>query len=146
MKPPPFRYTAPRTVDEAVAALAEAGPDAKVLAGGQSLVPLLNMRLVTPSTLVDVNGVADLDVVTVDDDAVTVGATVRHRALERHAGAVAAIPLLHQALALVAHPVIRNRGTVVGSLVHADPAAELPPCWRCWVATSPWSARTDAAT
>lgn len=126
MKPPPFRYAAPRTVDEAVAALAEAGPDAKVLAGGQSLVPLLNMRLVTPSVLVDVNGVEDLDVVTVDDDAVTVGATVRHRALERHGGAVAAIPLLRQALALVAHPVIRNRGTVVGSLVHADPAAELP--------------------
>lgn len=126
MKPPPFRYVAPRTVDDAVAALAEAGAGGKVLAGGQSLVPLLNMRLVTPSTIVDVNGVAGLDGIDVDDDAVVVGATVRHRGLERHESAVAALPLLRQALELVAHPVIRNRGTVVGSLVHADPAAELP--------------------
>lgn len=126
MKPPPFRYVAPRTVDEAVAALADAGVGGKVLAGGQSLVPLLNMRLVAPSIIVDVNGIAGLDTIEVDDDAVVVGATVRHRDLERHGSAVAALPLVRQALELVAHPVIRNRGTVVGSLVHADPAAELP--------------------
>ncbi len=126
VKPPPFRYVAPRTVDEAVTALADAGVGGKVLAGGQSLVPLLNMRLVAPSTIVDINGVAGLDAIEVDDDAVVVGATVRHRELERHPSAVDALPVLRQALVLVAHPVIRNRGTVVGSLVHADPAAELP--------------------
>ncbi len=126
VKPAPFRYVAPRTVADAVAALAEAGPGGKVLAGGQSLVPLLNMRLVAPSVLVDVNGVDGLGGVEVDDHAVVVGATVRQRTLERHGDAVAAVPLLARALSLVAHPVIRNRGTVVGSLVHADPAAELP--------------------
>lgn len=126
MKPPPLQHVAPRTVDEALAALADAGSGGKVLAGGQSLVPLLNMRLVTPTMLVDVNGVAELDTIEVTEHAVVVGATVRHRQLERHAGAAAALPVLRQALAHVAHPVIRNRGTVVGSLVHADPAAELP--------------------
>lgn len=126
MKPPPFRYRAPSTVDEAVAALAEAGDTGKVLAGGQSLVPLLNMRLAGPQVLVDVNRVAGLDVVEVDDEVVRVGATVRQADLERHAAASAAIPLLHEALGHVAHPVIRNRGTVVGSIAHADPAAELP--------------------
>ncbi|MBY5163017.1 FAD binding domain-containing protein [Salsipaludibacter albus] len=126
MKPPPFRHVAPRTVDEAVTALAEADGHGKVLAGGQSLVPLLNMRLAAPSVLVDVNGVTGLDGIEVTDDAVVVGATVRHRDLERHAAADAALPVLRQALVHVAHPVIRNRGTVVGSLVHADPAAELP--------------------
>ena len=126
MKPPPFRYRAPSSVDEALDALAEAGDTGKVLAGGQSLVPLLNMRLAAPRVLVDVNGVAGLDVVEVDDDAVRVGATVRQADLERHAGATAAVPLLHEALGHVAHPVIRNRGTVVGSIAHADPAAELP--------------------
>lgn len=126
MKPPPLRHVAPRTVDEAVAALAGAGGHAKVLAGGQSLVPLLNMRLASPALLVDVNAIGDLDTVEVTDHAVVVGATVRHRRLERDGDAIAALPLLRQALVHVAHPVIRNRGTVVGSLVHADPAAELP--------------------
>ncbi len=126
MKPPPLRHVAPRTVDDAVAALAEAGGHGKVLAGGQSLVPLLNMRLAAPSVLVDVTGVAGLDEVAVTGDAVVVGATVRHRALERDADVATALPVLRQALVHVAHPVIRNRGTVVGSLVHADPAAELP--------------------
>ncbi|MEV5407661.1 FAD binding domain-containing protein [Thermopolyspora sp. NPDC052614] len=126
MKPPPFDYHAPRTVGEALEALADAGPDGKVLAGGQSLIPLLNMRLVAPGRLIDINGVDELDTLSVDWKGVRVGALARHAAVERSAAAAEAQPLLRQALRLVAHPVIRNRGTVVGSLVHADPAAELP--------------------
>ena len=125
MKPPPFAYRAPGSVDQALADLAELGEDGKVLAGGQSLIPLLNMRLAAPAALVDINGVSGLDAITIDDRAVTVGATVRHTDLERHAGAVAACPLLRQALQLVAHPVVRNRGTVCGSIAHADPAGEM---------------------
>ncbi len=126
MKPPPFAYHAARSVDDAVEALAGSRPGGKVLAGGQSLIPLMNMRLASPSTLVDITGVAELSDVEVDEAAVRVGAAVTHRTLERHAGAQRACPLLGQALAHVAHPVIRNRGTVVGSLAHADPAGELP--------------------
>jgi carbon-monoxide dehydrogenase medium subunit len=125
VKPPPFAYRAPASVDEALSDLAELGEDGKVLAGGQSLIPLLNMRLAAPEALVDINGLAGLDGITVDDRAVTVGATVRHATLERHSGAASACPLLRQALRLVAHPVIRNRGTVCGSIAHADPAGEL---------------------
>ena len=126
MKPGPFVHHAPRTVEEAVAALAEVGHDGKVLAGGQSLVPVLNMRLANPGHLVDVNGVAGLDAVEVRDDAVRVGALVRHSGLERHEGAHTALPLLRQTLRHVAHPAIRNRGTTVGSIAHADPAGEMP--------------------
>jgi carbon-monoxide dehydrogenase medium subunit len=125
MKPPPFAYHAPTTVDEALATLHDLGHDAKVLAGGQSLIPLLNMRLAAPANLVDINRIAALDHIDVDDDAVTVGAGVRHAALERHDGAARAVPLLRQALRLVAHPVIRNRGTTCGSIAHADPAGEM---------------------
>ncbi|TYK47888.1 FAD binding domain-containing protein [Actinomadura decatromicini] len=125
MKPPPFGYHAPRTVAEALAALA-AAPSGKVLAGGQSLVPLLNMRLAAPSDLVDVNRIAELDTLRAGPDGVRVGALARHARVERSARAAAVQPLLGQALRHVAHPVIRNRGTVVGSLAHADPAAELP--------------------
>lgn len=126
MKPAPFRYVAPTSLDEALAALAEAGDHGKVLAGGQSLVPLLNMRLAAPGLVVDINRVAGLDVIEVTDVAVTIGATVRHAEVEHHPDVTAALPLLGQALHHVAHPVIRNQGTVVGSLVHGDPAAELP--------------------
>ena len=124
MKPPPFAYHAPAEVDEALADLAGLGDDGKVLAGGQSLIPLLNLRLATPAALVDINRVAGLDRIAVDGD-VTVGATVRHTALERDPAAGAACPLLAQALRLVAHPVVRNRGTVCGSIAHADPSGEL---------------------
>jgi carbon-monoxide dehydrogenase medium subunit len=126
MKPPPFTYHRPGTVPEALAVLAEVGHDGKVLAGGQSLVPLLNMRLAAPGHLVDVNWLAELDQVDVDDGAVRVGALARHARVEHDAEATTAVPLLGQAIADIAHPTIRNRGTVVGSLVHADPAAELP--------------------
>ena len=126
MKPGPFVHHAPRTVEEAVAVLGEVGHDGKVLAGGQSLIPVLNMRLANPGHLVDVNGVAGLDAVDVTQDAVRVGALVRHAGLERHEGAHATLPLLRQALRNVAHPAIRNRGTTVGSIAHADPAGEMP--------------------
>ena len=118
MKPPPFEYHAPASVAEAVELLA-APEDAKVLAGGQSLLPLLNFRLARPAHLLDINRVAGLDRVYERDGGIAVGATVRQADASGH-------QLLEAALRLVAHPVIRNRGTVVGSIVHADPAAELP--------------------
>ncbi len=126
MKPAPFAHHAPRTVQEAVGVLAEVGHDGKVLAGGQSLIPLLNMRLASPGHLVDINRVGALDTVTVDERWVRVGALVRHAALQRHDEAYAALPLLRQALRNVAHPAIRTRGTTVGSIAHADPAGEMP--------------------
>jgi aerobic carbon-monoxide dehydrogenase medium subunit len=126
VKPPAFAYHAPRSVEETVALLAELGDDAKVLNGGQSLVPMLNMRLAEPAALVDLAQVAGLDRIEVAASHVRVEARVTHERLLRHAAAAAAAPLLRQALTWVAHPVIRNRGTSVGSVVHADPAGELP--------------------
>ncbi|MFF5211527.1 FAD binding domain-containing protein [Streptosporangium sp. NPDC000396] len=126
MKPPPFDYHAPRSLDEAIETLAETGEHGKVLAGGQSLIPMLNMRLAAPGHLVDINRLTGLATIDVEPGGVRVGALARHAQVERSEEAAAAQPLLRQALRLVAHPVIRNRGTVVGSLVHADPAAELP--------------------
>jgi carbon-monoxide dehydrogenase medium subunit len=126
VKPPPFAYHRPRGLAEALDVLASLRDEAKVLAGGQSLVPLMSMRLSAPAHLVDVNHVPGLDAVEVDDEVVRVGALARHSFVEHHAAAYDAVPLLRQALRLVAHPTIRNRGTTVGSLVHADPAAEMP--------------------
>ena len=126
MKPPAFAYHAPRRLDEALATLAELGDDGKVLAGGQSLVPMMNMRLAVPAALVDIEHLDELDVLEVTDDHVRVGARVRHARVHRDPAVAARLPLLVQALDWVAHPVIRNRGTVLGSIVHADPAAELP--------------------
>ncbi|MFD1933998.1 MULTISPECIES: FAD binding domain-containing protein [Nonomuraea] len=126
MKPAPFVYHAPRDLGEAIEALAEAGAHGKVLAGGQSLIPLLNMRLAAPEQLIDINRIEALEPFGIEGAGVRVGALARHSQVERSAEVARAQPLLRQALKLVAHPVIRNRGTVVGSLVHADPAAELP--------------------
>lgn len=126
MKPAPFVYHAPRSVAEVVDVLARVGHVGKVLAGGQSLVPLLTMRLASPEHIIDIGGVPGLDRIEIDERWVRVGALVRHRMLERHPEADAALPLLHQAVRHVAHPAIRARGTAVGSIVHADPAAELP--------------------
>lgn len=125
MKPATFRLHMPSTLEEALDLLAEHPDDGKVLAGGQSLVPLLNMRLVAPSHVIDINGIPELAHVEVSATGVRVGALVRHAELEVHSAARRAIPLLAQALSLVAHPVIRNRGTTVGSLAHADPAGEM---------------------
>lgn len=127
MKPPPFAYSAPADVNEALRLLADLGREGKVLAGGQSLVPMLNMRLAAPAHLVDINGLAgELGGIEVGAGGVRVGALARHAAVERSDDVAGVLPLLRQALMHVAHPVIRNRGTVVGSLAHADPSAELP--------------------
>lgn len=126
MKPAPFVYHAPRELQEALDLLAEHGHEGKVLAGGQSLVPVLNMRLASPAHLVDINRLPGLDRVEVGDELVRVGALVRHADLLADEAAHEAQPLLRQALEHVAHPVIRNRGTVVGSLAHADPSGEMP--------------------
>lgn len=125
MKPAAFAYSAPASEAEALALLADLGRDGTVLAGGQSLIPLLNMRLAHPAHLVDINGIAELDVLDAGPDGVRVGAGVRHARLERDAAALATCPLLADAMPLVAHPVIRNRGTVCGSIAHGDPAGEL---------------------
>ncbi len=124
MKPAPFRYADPRSLDEALDVLA-AEPGAKVLAGGQSLLPLLAMRLSAPTALVDVNRVPGLDGVEVTGDGVRVGALVRHNSLLHDDAAARVQPLLARATANVAHPAIRNRGTTVGSIAHADPSGEM---------------------
>ncbi len=126
MKPPPFEYVAPKTLDEALAALADAGEDAKVMAGGQSLIPLLSLRLARPTVVIDLNGVADLSGISVGDGLLRIGATTRHRAVERSPEVAAAVPLIAEAMPLIGHVAIRSRGTFGGSLAHADPAAELP--------------------
>jgi carbon-monoxide dehydrogenase medium subunit len=125
MKPAPFVWHGPESVQEAVQVLAEVGADGKVLAGGQSLVPVLAMRLAEPAHLIDINRIGELDFVSSGPAGVTVGALARHSRVEHDAAARAAQPLLAQALELVAHPTIRNRGTTVGSLAHADPAGEM---------------------
>ena len=128
MKPAPFVYHRAASLDDAVDVLAATG--GKVLAGGQSLVPILSMRLAAPGVLIDLNHVPGLDVIEVGDGGVRIGALVRHAALEHDVPAAAANPLLRRTLRHVAHPTIRNRGTTVGSLVHADPAAEMPAVLR----------------
>jgi carbon-monoxide dehydrogenase medium subunit len=125
VKPPPFAYHAPTTVDE-VCSLLGSLEDAKVLAGGQSLVPLLNFRLARPRHLVDINRVADLDRIYQRDGGIAVQALARQAEVEDSQVVSRLCPLLTAAVRLVAHRVIRNRGTVCGSLAHADPASELP--------------------
>jgi carbon-monoxide dehydrogenase medium subunit len=125
VKPAPLRYSRPESVAAALQTLAELGPAGKVLAGGQSLVPLLSMRLAAPGHLVDINRLAELSYVRADGGVVRVGALARHADVLT-SPAAAAQPLLAKALRCVAHPAIRSRGTTVGSIVHADPAAEIP--------------------
>lgn len=125
MKPPPFEYHAPATVEEACELLGSL-EDAKVLAGGQSLIPLLNFRLARPAHLIDINRLRDLDRVYERDGGVVVQALARQAAVEDSEVAARVCPLLIAAVRLVAHRVIRNRGTVCGSIAHADPASELP--------------------
>ena len=132
MKAAPFAYVRPGSLDGVLAELA--GGDGKVLAGGQSLVPVLAMRLGRPATLVDINAVDGLDELTRAGDAVRVGAGVRQRTLERSAQA-RAVPLIGMAMPFVGHRELRSRGTVCGSLAHADPAAELPAVAICLDAT-----------
>ena len=126
MKPAPFEYFRPRSLDEALALMAEHGADAKPLAGGQSLIPAMNFRLATPAVLVDLNEVGSLNYVRNDSNNVRIGGMTRQRAVERSALISSRVPLIAEAMPYIAHPAIRNRGTVGGSLAHADPAAELP--------------------
>jgi carbon-monoxide dehydrogenase medium subunit len=125
VKPPAFRYAAPDSLEETLALLAEHGAEATLLAGGQSLVPLLNLRVVRPGVVLDLNRVPGLDGCTVNGD-VRLGALVRQQDALRNAALGAAAPLLTTALGAVGHVASRSRGTIAGSLAHADPAAELP--------------------
>jgi carbon-monoxide dehydrogenase medium subunit len=126
MKPAAFEYRAPRSIDEALDLLRDLGGDAKLLAGGQSLVPAMNFRVVQPAALIDLNPVTDLQYIRVDGDELRIGAMTRERHLEFDANLARLSPLLSEAVPHIAHPQIRNRGTLGGSLAHADPAAELP--------------------
>ncbi|HEX6899355.1 MAG TPA: xanthine dehydrogenase family protein subunit M [Thermoanaerobaculia bacterium] len=128
MKPAPFEYLAPDSLDAALDVLASNGGDAKLLAGGQSLIPVMNFRLAQPALLVDLNRLRELDYVRRDgqDGGLRLGAMTRQRTLEREPLVAELAPLLREAVPFIAHPQIRNRGTVGGSLAHADPAAELP--------------------
>src|SRR5687767_6560413 len=127
MKPPPFDYHAPRTREEALDLLAQYGDEAKVLAGGQSLVPSMNFRLAQPSILIDINGIEDLFGIWPREHAgLAIGAMTRQRTVERSRAVAERAPIVAEAMPFIAHPQIRNRGTFGGSLAHADPAAELP--------------------
>lgn len=125
MKPPLFDYHSPASVDEALALLSSV-EGAMILAGGQSLIPAMNMRLASPSALIDIQRIPGLDAIRVEGGMIRVGAMVRHRSLELDSDAHRANPLIREAMAHVAHVPIRHRGTVVGSLCHADAAAEMP--------------------
>ncbi|MEP9355975.1 xanthine dehydrogenase family protein subunit M [Xanthobacter sp. KR7-65] len=126
MKPARFDYVRAESIAHAVQALAGAGGDSKVLAGGQSLMPMMNFRLVKPSVLVDINRIPDLDRITLEAGTLRLGALVRHRVTAQDALVARHIPVLHAAMTHVAHLTVRNRGTFCGSVCHADPAAEMP--------------------
>ena len=126
MKPPPFDYCCPDTLDEALALLAEHGDEAKVLAGGQSLVPMLNLRALHPGVLIDINRLPGLDYVTLENGQLRVGALARHKAMLESAAVSEASPLMALAYPYVSHGPIRNRGTLCGNLCHNDPASEMP--------------------
>ncbi len=126
MKPARFDYVAPTTVDAAVEALLAANGEGKILAGGQSLLPLLNFRMARPALLVDLNGIKELSFIELRGDRVAIGALARHREIEQSPLIASKLPVMAAAMRHVAHLAIRNRGTIGGSLSHADPAAELP--------------------
>lgn len=126
MKPPDFHYLAPRSLEEAMSGLAEHGEDAQVLAGGQSLVPMMNLRLAAPSALVDLNYLGELSGVERTDDHLVVGSMTRHHDVAMNALLREHVPVLAHAASLIGYPAIRNRGTIGGSLCHADPVAEMP--------------------
>ena len=131
MKPPRFQYCAPSTLEKALTLLGQCGPDAKVLAGGQSLIPLLNMRLAAPMYLLDINHITELDYIDAKGDYLAIGALTRHRQVEQSALIQQHYPLLADVVQHIGHTQIRNRGTIAGSIAHADPAAELPALLVC---------------
>jgi carbon-monoxide dehydrogenase medium subunit len=126
MKPAPFKYVAARSLEQALALKAEYGDEARFLAGGQSLVPTLNFRLSQPAVLIDINALTQCAGMVSDAGQVRIGALTRYRAIEREPTVPQSLPLIHEALPHIAHPQIRNRGTIGGNLAHADPASELP--------------------
>jgi aerobic carbon-monoxide dehydrogenase medium subunit len=126
MKPAPFEYYAPDSIEQAVELFSQYSGDAKILAGGQSLVPAMNFRVVQPGMLIDLNRVAELSYIREEGEVLRIGAMARERHLEFDTSIKKHTPLLHEAVPFIAHPQIRNRGTIGGSIVHADPAAELP--------------------
>jgi carbon-monoxide dehydrogenase medium subunit len=128
MKAAAFAYARATSVDDALALLASHGDGAKVLSGGQSLMPAMNLRLISPELIVDIGGLAELRGIAVRDETLHIGALTRHVDLQRSPKIAAHAPLLAEAITHVAHPAIRNRGTLGGSLAHADPASELPAC------------------
>lgn len=126
MKPAPFAYHAPNSLEQALGLMSQHAGEAKILAGGQSLVPAMNFRILQPGVLIDLNRLPELSYISEEDDVIRVGAMTRERHLEFDASLAKRTPLLTEALPFIAHPQIRNRGTIGGSLVNADPAAELP--------------------
>ena len=126
MKPAPFAYHAPNSLEQALGLMSQHAGEAKILAGGQSLVPAMNFRILQPSVLIDLNRLPELSYISEEDKVIRVGAMTRERHLEFDASLAKRTPLLTEALPFIAHPQIRNRGTIGGSLVNADPAAELP--------------------
>ncbi len=128
MKPGAFDYLCAETIEEAITGLAEGGEDARVLAGGQSLMPMLNFRLVEPGMLIDISGIEALSYIRAHGEKIEIGAAARQCALERWPDVAVRLPLVHKALPHVGHYQTRSRGTVCGSLVHADPSSELPLC------------------
>jgi carbon-monoxide dehydrogenase medium subunit len=126
MRPAAFEYFAPASIEEAAGLLAEHGPEARVLAGGQSLIPAMNLRVARPSVLIDIGRVAGLDSITIDNGTVTIGARVTHRAIEDSTELAEALPVLPAMALHIGHPSVRNRGTFGGSIANADPASEWP--------------------
>ena len=126
MKPPPFAYERPDTVAAAVASLARHGEDAKLLAGGQSLIAMLNLRLLAPKTVIDAGRLRELDYIRADGNALAIGALTRHNTVMHSAEVAQLCPLITDAYRFISHHAIRNRGTIGGNLCHADPASELP--------------------
>jgi carbon-monoxide dehydrogenase medium subunit len=124
--PSPFDYVRVQSVDEAVAALTEHGEDAKLLAGGHSLLPIMKLRLAVPTVLIDIGGIRDLSYVRVEGDEVAIGAGTRHHELERDAVAAAEVPILPHVASQVGDPQVRHRGTLGGTVAHSDPASDLP--------------------
>ena len=128
MKPAPFAYVRAASLDQVFDLLARHGDEARVLAGGQSLIPTLNLRLSAPAVLIDINGLAELAGIASEDGVLRIGALTRQRMLEQSSEVARHGPLLHMAMPYIAHPAVRNRGTIGGSIALADPAAELPAC------------------
>ena len=128
MKPSPFDYVKPASLGEALSLLSDSDGEVAVLAGGQSLMPTLNMRLSSPSLLIDINGITELDGIEVVEDVIRIGALTRHQVVQSSADIAQHAPLIAMAMPHIAHPAIRNRGTFGGSIALADPAAELPAC------------------